>query len=209
MKKLYEFYKDFFTFVVQHPTEPESIFFGGTGVYNRLPWLQRLSGLPTKKEAAENAAAAAAEKTTAVATEDSTLLDTAIDSAFPKQDAAVRWQMGFQDPATPVAEGIFDFHHELFYVVVFIVFFVGLLLIRCIQLFDSKKNETPANFVHQTTVEVVWTLIPAYILLLIAVPSFALLYSMDEVIDPEVTLKVLGHQWYWCYEYSDYSTQHR
>ena len=131
-----------------------------------------------------------------------------LDYFFPKQDAAVRWQMGFQDPATPVAEGIFDFHHELFYVVVFIVFFVGLLLIRCIQLFDSKKNAIPANFVHQTTVEVVWTLTPAYILLLIAVPSFALLYSMDECIDPEITTKALGHQWYWSYEYSDYSTQH-
>jgi len=131
-----------------------------------------------------------------------------INGSVPKQDAAVRWQMGFQDPATPVAEGIFDFHHELFYVVVFIVFFVGVLLIRCVQLYDSKKNKIPANFVHQTTVEVVWTLTPAYLLLLIAVPSFALLYSMDECIDPEMTTKALGHQWYWSYEYSDYTTKH-
>jgi cytochrome c oxidase subunit 2 len=61
-------------------------------------------------------------------------------------------------------------------------------------------------FVHSTIIEIVWTVVPALILTLIAVPSFALLYSMDEVIDPAMTLKVIGHQWYWSYEYSDYNS---
>jgi cytochrome c oxidase subunit 2 len=58
---------------------------------------------------------------------------------------------------------------------------------------------------HGTTIEIIWTVLPAVILLFIAVPSFALLYAMDEVIDPVLTVKVIGHQWYWSYEYSDYS----
>jgi len=126
---------------------------------------------------------------------------------FPLQDAAVRWQLGFQDPATPVAEGIFEFHHELFNIIIFIVVFVGILLARCVQLFHSKKNPIPATFVHNTAAEVGWTLTPAYVLLIIAIPSFALLYSMDECIDPQITVKAIGHQWYWSYEYSDRGTK--
>jgi cytochrome c oxidase subunit 1 len=62
------------------------------------------------------------------------------------------------------------------------------------------------NITHGTTIEVIWTLLPAVILLLVAIPSFALLYAMDEIIDPILTIKIIGHQWYWSYEYSDYST---
>ena len=69
---------------------------------------------------------------------------------------------------------------------------------------DSVEHKT-YNINHGTTVEIVWTVLPAIILLLIAVPSFALLYAMDEIIDPVLTIKVIGHQWYWSYEYSDYS----
>jgi cytochrome c oxidase subunit 2 len=61
------------------------------------------------------------------------------------------------------------------------------------------------NINHGTTIEIIWTILPAFILLFIAVPSFALLYAMDEIIDPVLTVKVIGHQWYWSYEYSDYS----
>jgi len=61
------------------------------------------------------------------------------------------------------------------------------------------------NFTHATTVEIVWTIVPAIILVIVAIPSFALLYSMDEMLDPAVTLKVIGHQWYCSYEYSDYA----
>jgi cytochrome c oxidase subunit 2 len=72
--------------------------------------------------------------------------------------------------------------------------------------FNDTVNPVAQKFTHSSQLEIVWTIIPAIILLLIAVPSFALLYSLDEVIDPAVTLKVIGHQWYWSYEYSDYAT---
>lgn len=118
-------------------------------------------------------------------------------------DVAEPWQIGFQDPATPVAEGIINFHHDLVYLLVLVVFFVSYLLARCIYFFNEEKKKIPETFVHGTTIEIIWTTIPALILLVIAVPSFALLYSMDEVIDPIITLKVIGSQWYWSYEYSD------
>lgn len=121
-------------------------------------------------------------------------------------DAAVPWQFGIQDPATPVAEGIIRFHHDLLFILLFVVIFVTWILIRILFHFDSSKNVTAQTFVHGTTIEIVWTIIPALILIVVAVPSFALLYSVDEVIDPAVTLKVIGHQWYWSYEFSDYQT---
>ena len=67
----------------------------------------------------------------------------------------------------------------------------------------STYVREPQRFTHSTLLEIVWTVIPAIILILIAVPSFALLYSLDEILDPQITLKIVGHQWYWSYEYSD------
>jgi cytochrome c oxidase subunit 2 len=122
-------------------------------------------------------------------------------------DAAVAWQFGFQDPATPVAEGILKFHHDLMFILIFVVIFVSWILFRIIIKFNSVTNPKPSAVVHGTTIEVVWTLIPAILLIVIAVPSFALLYSVDEIVDPSVTVKVVGHQWYWSYEYSDYQNQ--
>jgi len=118
-------------------------------------------------------------------------------------DVAEPWQLGFQDPATPVMEGIIKFHHDLMFFLIIIVIFVSWMLFRTITFFDEKKNPNPSTFVHGATIEIVWTTIPALILLTLAVPSFALLYSMDEIIDPIITLKVIGSQWYWTYEYSD------
>ena len=118
-------------------------------------------------------------------------------------DVAEPWQIGFQDPATPVMEGIINFHHDLFFFLTIVTVFVCWMLFRIIVLFDEKKNPTPATFVHGSTIEIIWTTIPALILLTVAIPSFALLYSMDEMIAPIITLKVIGSQWYWSYEYSD------
>lgn len=120
-------------------------------------------------------------------------------------DAAVSWQLGFQAPATPIMEGIINFHNHIMFFIVGIAIFVGWLLIRCFSLFSATLNLDPAdNFTHATIIEIVWTIVPAIILLFIAIPSFSLLYSMDEVLDPVLTFKVIGHQWYWSYEYSDY-----
>jgi cytochrome c oxidase subunit 2 len=120
-------------------------------------------------------------------------------------DYAYPYQISFQDPATPVMEGIITLHHDLLYVLTIIGVAVGWVLFRTTFLFYHTKNPIPATFTHGTVIEVVWTITPSIILMTIAVPSFALLYSMDEVIDPAVTLKVIGHQWYWTYEYSDYA----
>jgi cytochrome c oxidase subunit 2 len=119
-------------------------------------------------------------------------------------DASQPWQFGFQDPATPIMEGIINFHNHIMFFLTVIGLMVMWLLARCIMLYDEDANAEIDNFTHSTTLEIVWTVVPAIVLMVIAVPSFALLYSMDEMLDPAITLKVVGHQWYWSYEYSDY-----
>ena len=121
-------------------------------------------------------------------------------------DAPEVWQFGFQDPATPIAQGIQDFHNDVCFFMVVILTFVLWMLGRTIWHFDAIKNPVPSKIIHGTVLELAWTVTPSFILMILAVPSFALLYSMDEITDPAVTLKVIGHQWYWTYEYSDYST---
>ena len=77
------------------------------------------------------------------------------------------------------------------------------MLIRTIMLFNSDTQKSPLIVVHAPILEIIWTLIPAIILVFVAIPSFSLLYSMDEIIEPLLTLKVIGHQWYWSYEFLD------
>lgn len=120
-------------------------------------------------------------------------------------DAARPWQIGFQDPATPIMEGIINFHNHIMFFLFMIITFVSWLMFRCLYLFIETPNSKAEKWAHSTTLEIVWTIIPALILMAIAIPSFALLYSMDEIIDPAITLKVIGNQWYWKYEFSDYS----
>jgi len=121
-------------------------------------------------------------------------------------DAAQPWQLGFQDPSTPIMEGIIEFHDHLMFFITLIAIFTTWLLARCLFFYNESTQPESEMFTHSTPLEIVWTIVPALILLVIAVPSFALLYSIDEMIDPALTLKVVGHQWYWSYEYSDYST---
>jgi len=120
-------------------------------------------------------------------------------------DYAYPWQVSFQDPASPVMEGIIALHHDLMFVLSIIGTSVIWLLLRTTFLFYYRRNPKSSKITHGTTIEVVWTVTPSIILMVIAVPSFALLYSIDEVIDPAVSIKVIGHQWFWSYEYSDYS----
>jgi len=119
-------------------------------------------------------------------------------------DVPERWQLGIQDPATPVAEGMIMFHDYLTFFLVFIGTFVFWMLTHIIQTYNDNVSKTPVIFTHSSLLEIIWTIIPAVILVFIAVPSFTLLYSIDEVIFPKLTLKIIGHQWYWSYEYSDY-----
>jgi cytochrome c oxidase subunit 2 len=97
------------------------------------------------------------------------------------------------------------FHGHLMFFLVFIGLFVLWMLGRSIYFFEASRYPTPEPFTHSTALEIGWTLTPALVLLFIAYPSFTLLYSMDEKLNPWVTIKVIGHQWYWSYEYSDYT----
>lgn len=143
-------------------------------------------------------------------------------------DAPLAYQFLFQDPATPIMEGIIDFHHDLMFLLIFITFFVLSMLIETTYIFNRKNPERilsffkkspltdyhklsqdlprvipqgPSkknlnSFTHNTLLEIVWTITPSFLLLLIAVPSFSLLYSIDDMVNPSVTLKVVGRQWY-------------
>lgn len=120
-------------------------------------------------------------------------------------DASDLGQLDFQEAATPIMEGIIYFNHILSFIICFILIFVGWLLFNVIYYFTEEKNIKASNFTHSNDLEIVWTTIPAIILLFLATPSFSLLYSMDEISDPTITLKIIGHQWYWSYELSDYN----
>nr|YP_010620169.1 cytochrome c oxidase subunit 2 [Gredgaria maugeana]WAX04205.1 cytochrome c oxidase subunit 2 [Gredgaria maugeana] len=119
-------------------------------------------------------------------------------------DYSESWQMSFQDPATPVMEGIINLHHDLMFFICIISIFVTWLLLRTIWLFENSQNKISSNLTHGIFIELIWTITPAIILLIIAIPSFSLLYALDEIVSPTITIKALGHQWYWSYEYSDY-----
>jgi len=120
-------------------------------------------------------------------------------------DAPEVWQLNLQDPATPEVEGMLFFHNYLLLFLTIISIFVVWMLYIVISRFNEIVNTKPQKFTHHSLLEIIWTAIPAFILLLMAIPSFSLLYALDELIDPSVTLKIIGHQWYWSYEYSDYS----
>jgi len=118
-------------------------------------------------------------------------------------DAAEAWQFGIQDPATPNAEGMIFFHNYLMLFLTTIGIGVCYLLGYIIFKFNDSKNKEPIKFSHSSKLEIIWTVIPALSLILIAIPSFNLLYSLDELLKPSLTLKIIGHQWYWSYEFSD------
>lgn len=114
------------------------------------------------------------------------------------------WQFGFQEAASPMAERIVQFHSTLMYVLAGIAFLVLVLLLFVIIRFHHKRHPTPKKTTHHTLLEVVWTIIPALIVALIIIPSIKIIYFTDKVPPAEMTIKVIGHQWYWTYEYPDH-----
>ena len=129
-----------------------------------------------------------------------------LNSSFSKADAPEFWQFGLQDSATPNVEGMSYFHDYLMICIVTIGVLVFWMLYVVVAHFNEHKKPVVDLFTHSSVLEIIWTIIPAIILVILAVPSFALLYSLDETTNPSLTLKVVGHQWYWSYEYSDYAT---
>nr|UYR22141.1 cytochrome c oxidase subunit 2 [Comanthus sp. 2 MS-2014] len=108
-------------------------------------------------------------------------------------------QLGFQDASSPLMEELIYFHDYILIVLVLItvVVFYGLFSLLFISFTDRF-------FLESQGLETVWTIVPAFILIFIAFPSLQLLYLIDEINDPCLTIKVIGHQWYWSYEYTDY-----
>jgi len=137
---------------------------------------------------------------------------------------AVPGQIGFQESVTPIMDSIEAFHNNLLmWVITAIVVLVFVLLVVVIVRFNAKSNPQPATFTHNTLVEVVWTVLPIVVLIVIAIPSFAVLtdqltipdgqrkylgnsifsWGEVEVPAPALTIKATGEQWYWTYEYVD------
>ena len=106
------------------------------------------------------------------------------------------WGLGFQEAVSPSMERINDFHNMMLWIISAIVVFVFILLVYVVARYNEKVNPTPEKFSHHVLLEVVWTVIPVVILIIIAIPSFKLLYYTDRTAEPEMTLKVTGYQWY-------------
>lgn len=113
------------------------------------------------------------------------------------------WETGFQEAVTPVMEKINEFHNILLVVITVITIFVlVLLLYTCIR-FSAKNNPVPSKNTHNTLIEIIWTALPVLILVVLAIPSMRLLYFSQKVENTEMTIKVIGNQWYWSYQYPD------
>jgi len=120
-------------------------------------------------------------------------------------DAPSAWGIYFQDSATPQMEGLVELHDNIMYYLVIILFSVGWILLSIIRNYVYTKSPISHKYLnHGTLIELIWTITPAIILILIAFPSFKLLYLMDEVSDPSMSVVVEGHQWYWSYQYPDF-----
>ena len=118
------------------------------------------------------------------------------------KDVAEDWQLSFQDGASPVMEEISFLHDQIMFIGPVITILILWLMGRSVV--NKYKYKL---LIEGTVIEIVWTLIPAVILVFIAFPSLRLLYLMDEIMEPAITIKAVGHQWYWSYEYSDYDVK--
>ena len=116
----------------------------------------------------------------------------------------VDWQLGFQKSASKTMSDIVWFHDYMLLPIItaITVFVLFLLAYACVR-FRASKNPVASTTSHNTTIEVIWTLVPCLILIVMAVPSFKVLYSQDEIPKADVTIKAIGYQWYWGYEYPD------
>lgn len=119
-------------------------------------------------------------------------------------DAPVEWQIDFQNPASPIMHELKWFHDFLLIISASIVIFVFMLLAYVVVRFNAKSNPIPATFTHNIAIEVIWTVIPILILVMIAVPSFRILRMAEHSPPADMTIKVVGSQWFWTYSYPDH-----
>jgi cytochrome c oxidase subunit 2 len=113
------------------------------------------------------------------------------------------WQLGLQDAATERMTRIIDLHNFVLWIITAICLFVLALLVWIMVRYNARANPTPTVTTHNTVLEVLWTVIPVAILVAIAIPSFRLLYYSDVIPPADITIKAIGKQWYWSYEYPD------
>jgi len=113
-------------------------------------------------------------------------------------------QIGLMEPATPVMEHIVSFHNMLLWIIGAITLLVLALLVWVMIRYNARANPNPQKFSHNTLIEVIWTAVPVIILVVIAVPSFRLLYFQDVIPEADMTIKVTGNQWNWTYSYPDH-----
>jgi cytochrome c oxidase subunit II len=118
--------------------------------------------------------------------------------------APIPWGIGLQPGAGPVKDAIHDFNTTVLWIIIAITIFVMLLLAYCMWRFRESANPTPSRTSHNTPLEIAWTVVPVLILLIIAIPSFRLIYYEDRARDADLTINVQGRQWYWNYTYPDH-----
>jgi group II intron reverse transcriptase/maturase len=105
--------------------------------------------------------------------------------------------LGFQEPASPLMEGLIALHSDIWAIMLFVAGFVLYMMCAILYSFSNSNAEVSYKVHHHSLIEIIWTTIPAIILCIIAVPSFTLLYSLDEIVEPSLTIKAIGRQWYW------------
>ena len=118
--------------------------------------------------------------------------------------APAPWGIGLQPSGGVIKERIASLNSLVFFIIVAITIFVLALLAYCVWRFSADRNPTPSTTSHHTGLEIAWTVIPVLILVVIAIPSFRLLYFQDRAVDADMTITVQGRQWYWNYTYSDH-----
>jgi len=125
--------------------------------------------------------------------------------AFAELGLSENWQLNFQEPATDLMSDIISFHsYILMPIITGISILVLFLLLYIAFRFNSSRNQVASTTTHNTVVEILWTVIPVVLLIIIAIPSFRLLYVSETIPKADLTIKAIGNQWYWSYEYPDY-----
>ena len=114
------------------------------------------------------------------------------------------WQLSFQDAASPLMQNLIDLHDFVFWIITAITVFVFLLLAYVCVRFSAKNNKKPSTTTHNSMLEIAWTLIPVLLLVVIAIPSFRLLYNQNDFSKIDMTIKATAYTWYWSYEYPDH-----
>ena len=124
-------------------------------------------------------------------------------SATAMAQAPQNWSLGMGEAYGPLKRDIISLHNLVLVIITIITIFVAVLLLWVMVRFNEKANPTPSQVSHHTGLEVAWTVLPVLILVVIAIPSFRLVYFEDRTVDPAITVKATAHQWYWEYTYPD------